>query len=167
MFGNEMLVTSWLFCCLMTAVIIFHLLDPLLVKFKSEFKFEIPSIIPVIVKPVLLLAGTFAFKVIVGKILNIRDDVSIWVQRLPFYFYYMCYYSIKIIMRWTLVCTYLLLIQKFRHTLGQYCGPNSHPTKISTRYFTLVPRSLTSSDGKCHWKQLWHFWFPPVCWQWC
>lgn len=32
--------------------------------------------IPVIVKPVLLLAGTFAFKVIVGKILNIRDDVS-------------------------------------------------------------------------------------------
>ena len=61
----------------MTAVIIFHLLDPLLVKFKSEFKFEIPSIIPVIVKPVLLLAGTFAFKVIVGKILNIRDDVSI------------------------------------------------------------------------------------------
>ena len=77
MFGNEMLVTSWLFCCLMTAVIIFYLIDPLLVKFKSEFKFEIPSIILAIFKPVLLLAGTVAFKIVIGKILSIRDDVSI------------------------------------------------------------------------------------------
>ena len=77
MFGNEMLVTSWLFCCLMTAVIIFYLIDPLLVKFKSEFKFEIPAIILAIFKPVLLLAGTVAFKIVIGKILNIRDDVSI------------------------------------------------------------------------------------------
>ena len=76
MFGNEMLVTSWLFCCLMTAVLIFYLIDPLLVKFKSEFKFEVPSIIPAVVKPISLLAGTIAFKVIIGKILNIRDDVS-------------------------------------------------------------------------------------------
>ena len=76
MFGNEMLVTSWLFCCLMTAVIIFYLIDPLLVKFKSEFKFEVPSIIPAVIKPISLLAGTIAFKVIIGKILNIRDDVS-------------------------------------------------------------------------------------------
>ena len=70
-----MLVTSWLFCCLMTAVIIFYVIDPLLAKFKSEFKFEVPSIIPAVVKPAALLAGTIAFKVIIGKILNIRDDV--------------------------------------------------------------------------------------------
>jgi len=61
----------------MTAVIIFYLIDPLLVKFKSEFKFEIPAIILAIFKPVLLLAGTVAFKIVIGKILNIRDDVSI------------------------------------------------------------------------------------------
>ena len=60
----------------MTAVIIFYLIDPLLVKFKSEFKFEVPSIIPAVIKPISLLAGTIAFKVIIGKILNIRDDVS-------------------------------------------------------------------------------------------
>ena len=60
----------------MTAVLIFYLIDPLLVKFKSEFKFEVPSIIPAVVKPISLLAGTIAFKVIIGKILNIRDDVS-------------------------------------------------------------------------------------------
>ena len=77
MFGNEMLVTSWLFCCLMTAVTIFCLIDPLLVKFKSEFRFEVPSIIPAIFKPVLLLAGTIAFKIAVGKVLGIKDDVSI------------------------------------------------------------------------------------------
>ena len=159
MFGNEMLVTSWLFCCLMTAVIIFHLLDPLLVKFKSEFKFEIPSIIPVIVKPVLLLAGTFAFKVIVGKILNIRDDVSIVNSESTILF-------LMYVLLFNENYFYIFIVDtKFRHTLGQYCGPNSHPTKIFIRYFTLVPRSLTSSDGKCHWKPPWHFWFPPVCWQ--
>ena len=76
MFGNEMLVTSWLCCCLSTAVIIFYLFDPLLVKFKSEFKFDVPSIIPAIFKPMLLLAGTVAFKVVIGKLLRIRDDVS-------------------------------------------------------------------------------------------
>ena len=166
MFGNEMLVTSWLFCCLMTAVIIFHLLDPLLVKFKSEFKFEIPSIIPVIVKPVLLLAGTFAFKVIVGKILNIRDDVSIVnSESIILFLIYVLLFNENYLYIYMYIYVYILLIQKFRHTLGQYCGPNSHPTKIFILYFTLVPRSLTSSDGKCHWKPAWHFWFPPVCWQ--
>ena len=158
MFGNEMLVTSWLFCCLMTAVIIFHLLDPLLVKFKSEFKFEIPSIIPVIVKPVLLLAGTFAFKVIVGKILNIRDDVSIVNSESTISFLiYVPLFNENYFYVYMYIYVYILLIQKFRHTLGQYCGPNSHPTKIFIPYFTLVPRSLTSSDGKCHWKPPWHF----------
>ena len=61
----------------MTAVIIFCLIDPLLIKFKSEFKFEVPSIIPAIFKPVLLLAGTVAFNLAMRKILGIKDDVSI------------------------------------------------------------------------------------------
>lgn len=64
----------------MTAVIMFYLIDPLVAKFKSDFKFEIPSIIPAVVKPVALLAGTVAFKVIIGKVLNIRDDVSIFTE---------------------------------------------------------------------------------------
>ena len=57
------------------AVTIFYLIDPLLIKFKSEFMFEVPSIILAISKPILLLAGTVAFKVVVGKVLGIRDDV--------------------------------------------------------------------------------------------
>ena len=59
------------------AVTIFYLIDPLLIKFKSEFMFEVPSIILAISKPILLLAGTVAFKVVVGKVLGIRDDVRI------------------------------------------------------------------------------------------
>ena len=69
----------------MTAVIIFYLIDPLLVKFKSEFKFEVPSIIPAVIKPISLLAGTIAFKVIIGKILNIRDDVSTVLKNCNFF----------------------------------------------------------------------------------
>ena len=68
MFGNEMLFTSWLPSCVLTAFVLSFIPEVILDK--------IPVVIRVPVHGLLLPVGTAFLKTTISNALEIRDDVS-------------------------------------------------------------------------------------------
>ena len=79
MFGNEMLFSSWLFCCLVASIVVFLVMEPItLAIFSTNVKDtqRRPSVVFSAVKLVLVTVLTVLAKQGAGVVLNIQDDVS-------------------------------------------------------------------------------------------